>query len=195
MSNNVLNAQGALISVNGLFQAVGPSFPDAVDLQATITLSFVNTTTGALALPTQLSVPAARYNGSVQDSLSTSLVSGEVRFSNPTESTTLTFTDLNGASVVNGSSQGVPATTADLQLQFTVNEHFAAGHVLQPSSDPNCASFDCMTPAHDLLGGNANFAYTLHTGGLVPEPGPAMLMAGGLFGLLAAGARRRRSVA
>lgn len=157
----------------------------SLDLHATVQLRFVNLTTGLPGVPPAM----VFFSGNADADYRVVQGQGEIRFSNPVESTAFSLTDPSGTSVVGVTRPFDPITT----VTFRLDEHFVPGNFLSPSPDPSCASFSCMIPGHDLLQ-VVQAGTFLFSPSMVPEPASAGLLLAGL-GIGTWLRRRRRGTA
>lgn len=151
----------------------------SLSVQAQLSISFVNLTTGAFELPPAVYVPFVPtwkpdifyYIG--RGGPCTSPGSDvELRFSNSKCSFSTTLTKDNA--LPDGRFAASAQATANLQVQ--------AGQYLKVSDDPVCASLSCMTPGHDVI--NRDGITLLANVSMVPEPSTWWLLLVGV-GVLA----------
>lgn len=162
---------------------VSASFSNLTSLsvQAQLSISFVNLTTGAFELPPAVYVPFVptwkpdiNYHIGRGGPCTSPGGDVELRFSNSKCSFSTTLTKDNA--LPDGRFAASAKATANLQVQ--------AGQYLKVSDDPACASLSCMTTGHDVI--NRDGITLLANVSMVPEPSTwGLLLAGvSVLGLL-----------
>lgn len=181
LSALVMLMPGASVNVGGL---------ERLEVNASVTMSFINLATGADALPSSFYTATwgerdTFYSASMAGAPSTPCVSPgaavELRFSNSKCSFSFALTG-SGAQPDGRLATSVSGSGALLAQ---------AGNFLRASDDPECASFACMTPGHDLINRKGISFYATATVGAVPEPSVAASLAVGLVALTLFARRRR----
>lgn len=176
-----------VFSVELVLNQVGSSAAfDSLDVTGTFNLTLIDTATGLPAVPPGFT-GLTFFGASVGSSPCGAASPVAVRFSTPTCSRTA---DLNGSGV-----GGASGTTVSLLSNIgTASFQYRSGHFLLPSSDPSCASFDCMIPGHDPVP-SASLRMAV-SAAAVDEPTTLAMMLAGAATVLAWTRRRnaRRSL-
>jgi hypothetical protein len=186
-----LTLQGATIVLTMTFQPVGNNLFDVptFDFQGAIDLQFINLSTGLPALPSALTRPDARHQGTASALVPVipRLQEGGIRLSHSEVQSNQEMENAAGSSVLGFTFP----QEANNVLHYDAAVHFVAGNTLQPSPDPTCASISCMVPDHDALNfRDVTFRYTAST--VVPEPASVLMWVTGLLGIAVSTYGRRR---